>query len=149
MEQTENLSKLAINSCISTLQSLGVELEEKDSVDLPSNSVHIQIEFIGEIKGYIILETSPDMACKLANILLAGMMTVSEVDDMTKSVLAEICNMVSGNLATMIANLGFKSDIKPPALTVVDKPLPANKGSSLHYISSDGDVINTYFLRVA
>lgn len=142
-----NLNQLAIESCINTLATLGFEIEQTESSAICDSAVHIQIEFFGDIKGYVILETSNEMALLIANKLLNGMMVVTEIDDMTKSVLSEVCNMVSGNIATAMSTLGYTSDIKPPVLTVVDKPLPAEKGTTLKYIA-DGHIINAYFIQV-
>lgn len=36
-------------------------------------------------------------ACKIANTMTQGMMQINCIDDMCKSILGELCNMISGN----------------------------------------------------
>ena len=97
------------------------------------------------MKGYFILETSKEFTCKMANTLLAGMMTVTEVDEMCKSVLGEICNMLAGGICTSLSNVGVISDIKPPYVDIREKGLNPEKAICLKG-NTENDFINTYFL---
>ena len=142
----QELQDLAISSTLNTLSQLGINLTKTEAHNLATNPiVHIQIEFVGDVNGYIILETTPKFSCDLANIMLQGMMTVNDVDDMCKSVLGELCNMISGNLSSNISALGISTDIKPPIVDIREKPLDAKHASTLHKGPSS-DFINTYFL---
>lgn len=137
----------AIQSTLSTLNQLGLNMsksvEKKALNTIPV--VHVQIEFIGDLQGYIILETSPQFSCVIANQMLAGMMTVDSVDDMCKSVLGEICNMISGGLSSNISELGIKSDIKPPVIDIREKELDPKFSTTLKK-GPNNEFINTYFL---
>lgn len=141
------LQDKAIESTLSTLNQLGLNMEKSlEKNDIKSNPiVHVQIEFVGDLQGYVILETSPQFSCTIANQMLAGMMTVDKVDDMCMSVLGEICNMISGGLSTNISQLGIKSDIKPPLIDIRDKSLDPKYSTTLKK-GPNNEFINTFFL---
>ena len=46
---------------------------------------------------------------------------VSELDELTTSALAELCNMISGQAAVNLEEIGKKVTITPPAILVGDK----------------------------
>lgn len=141
------LQDRAIESTLSTLNQLGLDMTkslEKSSLET-NPIVHVQIEFVGDLQGYVILETSPQFSCVIANQMLAGMMTVDSVDDMCKSVLGEICNMISGGLSSNISELGIKSDIKPPIIDIREKALDPKFSTTLRK-GPNNEFINTYFL---
>lgn len=141
------LQDQAIEATLNTLNTLGFDMSKSiDKSALQMNPiVHVQIEFVGDLQGYVILETSPHLSCVMANQMLAGMMTVNCVDDMCKSVLGEICNMISGSLSTHISELGIKSDIKPPIIDIREKALDPQYSTTLKKGASN-EFINTYFL---
>lgn len=143
------IREMSVESCISTLNSLGINIERDNKiVNFKDNIVQVQIQMVGDINGFIILELNRECALKVANTMLAGMMTVDDIhNEMTQSVLNELCNMISGNMATVISsNLGIKTDIKPPHLDI--RPgITSDKCQTLKYID-DNQIINTYFLTV-
>lgn len=134
-------------SMIDTLRQIGVFVENVRGLPLENDIVHIQIDLKGDLKGYLILELTKDYACKLANIMLAGMMTVTDVDDMCKSVLGELFNMVSGGVCTSLSGTGLALDITPPKVSIMDKSLDCTNAISLQN-SVDLDILNAYFLVV-
>ena len=143
--KTKEIISIVTKSVISTLSQLGIQTEHTPGNMIQGSATHIQIEFVGNLKGYFILETSKEFTCKMANTLLAGMMTVTEVDDMCKSVLGEICNMLAGGICTSLSNVGVISDIKPPYVDIREKGLNPEKAICLKGNTED-DFINTYFL---
>lgn len=139
-----NIKDTAVESCINTLQQLGIQMQKTTPSALNGEAIHIQIEFVGDVSGYVILETTHDLACKLANVMLQGMMEVTDVDDMCKSVLQELTNMISGGISTCLdTNLGQKTDIKPPILDIRAQALPSDHANSLQY-SCNGQIINMF-----
>jgi chemotaxis protein CheX len=68
-----------------------------------------------------------DVAKSIASGMMMGM-PVNEIDEMAKSALSELGNMIMGNSATLLFNQGIKIDITPPSLV---------KGTSIE-ISSAG-----------
>lgn len=80
-----------------------------------TNEIIIILGITGEIRGQASLSLSKDLAKTLASSMMMGM-PVNEIDDMAKSALSELGNMIMGNSATLLFNNGIKTDITPPSL---------------------------------
>ncbi len=93
----------------------------------PTKEIVIILGITGEIKGQAVFSMSEGVAMKIASGMMMGM-PVTEIDEMAKSALSELGNMIMGNSATLLFNQGIKIDITPPSLV---------KGSSIE-ISSAG-----------
>ena len=84
---------------------------------LTADNVVIIIGLTGEFKGQVFFSMSEKTACTVAS----GMMFGTEVpilDEMAKSAIAELGNMILGNIATKFYNDGVKIDITPPTILV-------------------------------
>lgn len=97
--------------------------------------VAITIEFIGNINAYGIFNMNEALACHIASKMMGGM-SVPALDDMSKSAIAELGNMISGNVATLIASRGVKIDIKPPIINV------GVQSSSFSFIRNDEKLVS-------
>lgn len=110
-----------------------------------SDPIAITIEFFGSISGYGIYSMHESLACNIVSKMMMGAPVVA-LDDMAKSAISELGNMVSGNVATIIASRGATIDIKPPALNVGTVPniasaiLPEEKLISIPLSFADGGV---------
>ncbi len=93
----------------------------------PTREIVIILGITGDIKGQAVFSLTEDMAKKIASGMMMGM-PVEEIDEMAKSALSELGNMIMGNSATLLFNVGAKIDITPPSLV---------KGTSIE-ISSAG-----------
>ncbi len=93
----------------------------------PTKEIVILLGITGDIKGQAVFSLSEQMAKAVASGMMMGM-PVDEIDEMAKSALSELGNMIMGNSATLLFNLGVKIDITPPSLV---------KGQSIE-ISSSG-----------
>lgn len=87
----------------------------RTSVTYPTNDVVIILGITGDIKGQAALSFTSDLAKSMASSMMMGM-EVKELDEMSKSALSELGNMVMGNSATLLFNQGVKIDITPPSL---------------------------------
>lgn len=87
--------------------------------DSPFNSsdVIIFLGITGEVKGQAMIILSEEIAKNIASAMMMGM-PVNELDDMAKSALSEMGNMIMGNSATLLFNDGITVDITPPTLMV-------------------------------
>jgi len=81
----------------------------------PTKELVIILGITGDIKGQAVLSLSTDLAKVVASAMMMGM-PVDEIDEMAKSALSELGNMIMGNSATLLFNLGVKVDITPPSL---------------------------------
>lgn len=79
-----------------------------------SNLVLI-VGITGEIQGQAVIGLSEETAKSLASAMMMGM-PVEALDDMSKSALQELSNMIMGNSATLLFNDGVVVDITPPTL---------------------------------
>ena len=79
------------------------------------NQVIIIIGLVGKIRGQVSFEMSLDTAKGIASTMMGGM-PVDELDDISKSAISEMGNMIMGNASTLFAGNGISIDITPPAL---------------------------------
>ena len=75
-------------------------------------AVSIVIGIMGDIQGCVIYTVKTDAACNIASVMMNASLT--QLDDMSVSALAELGNMISGNVATLFAGRGISVDITPP-----------------------------------
>ena len=79
-------------------------------------TVTINIGLTGEIKGQTIMAFSLDTACFIASKMM--MMPVKALDEMSKSAISELGNMVMGNAATIFSTKQIGIDITPPIMMI-------------------------------
>ncbi|MBI9011081.1 MAG: chemotaxis protein CheX [Clostridiales bacterium] len=90
----------------------------KSSPFTPS-SVLIVVGITGAIQGQAVISMSKELAMGVASKMMMGM-PVNELDEMSKSALSELGNMIMGNAATLLYNEKVHVDITPPTLMVGD-----------------------------
>ncbi|QUH29683.1 chemotaxis protein CheX [Vallitalea guaymasensis] len=69
----------------------------------------------GNIKGQVILSLNISTACNIASKMMMGM-PVEELNNMAKSAISELSNMILGNAATALSQKGLTVDITPPSI---------------------------------
>lgn len=84
-----------------------------------SDCVAIMVGVTGKIRGQATFSLSRDLAQKIASAMMMGM-PVTELDEMAKSALSELGNMIMGNTATIFFGKGLKIDITPPTILTGD-----------------------------
>ncbi|BDU50048.1 chemotaxis protein CheX [Haliovirga abyssi] len=82
---------------------------------VPSYGVSVLVGVVGEVKGQIAYSLSEEAAMKIASAMMMGM-PVEEFDEMAKSAISELANMITGNASTQISAQGLVVDISPPTL---------------------------------
>lgn len=82
-----------------------------------AESVVIIIGVAGEFKGQVFFSMGEQTACKIASAMMFGM-EVNALEEMAKSAIAELGNMIMGNVSTEFYNNGIKIDITPPTVLV-------------------------------
>lgn len=103
-----------INSFAANPFSVGRPFVRQGST-FSTNEIIIILGITGEIKGQASFSLKTDLAKSIASSMMMGMPVV-EIDDMAKSALSELGNMIMGNSATLLFNSGIKTDITPPSL---------------------------------
>jgi chemotaxis protein CheX len=104
-------AKLVLEQIIQVSPDRGaLEIREVSFVD---KSIWIKIGVTGEAKGHVLFGFHEDVALKLVSAMMGGF-TVTQMDEMSKSAISELGNMISGNASTILYNQGVMIDITPP-----------------------------------
>ena len=74
----------------------------------------ILIGFTGEMRGQAMIAFENAIACDIASKMI--MMPVTEMDELAKSAISELGNMIMGNTATVFSTKGIAIDITPPTV---------------------------------
>ncbi|MEN6313563.1 MAG: chemotaxis protein CheX [Clostridiaceae bacterium] len=80
-----------------------------------SEDIIILVGLTGKMRGQAIFSMSRDFGMKIASCMMMGMQ-VTEFDEISKSAISELANMIMGNAATLLYNRGINIDITPPSL---------------------------------
>jgi len=110
-------SQLVLKSAAGLEIKLG-KIFMKDS-PYNSDSIIIIIGITGKIRGQVIFTLSKKAALNICSNMMGGM-EVPEFDEIAKSAISEMTNMILGNTATILFNRGTKIDITPPSLLMGD-----------------------------
>jgi chemotaxis protein CheX len=65
------------------------------------------------MNGDIVFGLSEEVALKMVSAMMGGFV-ISEIDEIGRSAISELGNMISGNASTLLYNQGVKVDITPP-----------------------------------
>jgi len=82
----------------------------------------------GQLHGQVLMAMGIETACSIASKMMMGM-PVPELNDMAKSALGELMNMMMGNAMTYFSEKDIILDITPPTIFVSNK-LSLNVGDS-------------------
>ncbi|SDW41202.1 chemotaxis protein CheX [Paenibacillus sp. CF384] len=108
-------AKIVIEQVIQIRPSTG-QLGVKE-VKFTHDYIWIQIGINGQMNGDIVFGLSEEVALKMVSAMMGGYI-ISEMDEMGKSAISELGNMISGNASTMLFNQGVRVDITPPKLVL-------------------------------
>lgn len=96
-----------------------------------SSEVIITIGVTGDLTGSVTLSMSEVAARYVASKMMFGM-EVKELNDMAKSAISELGNMIAGNSASLFSKMGTNINITPPSLyTGSNMTVYAYKGKAL------------------
>jgi chemotaxis protein CheX len=104
-------AKIVIEQVIQIRPATG-ELGLKD-IKFVENYIWIQIGINGQMNGDIVFGLSEQVALKMVSAMMGGFV-ISEIDEIGRSAISELGNMISGNASTMLFNQGVRVDITPP-----------------------------------
>ncbi|MGB5823800.1 MAG: chemotaxis protein CheX [Proteocatella sp.] len=79
------------------------------------SGVVLTIGIVGDKKGNVIYAIDMEGAKKIASVMMMGM-PVDELDDMSKSALSELSNMLTANASIKFSGEGINLDISVPTL---------------------------------
>lgn len=90
----------------------------------------VMIGITGELQGQVILGMKVPIACDIASKMMMGM-EVNELNDLAKSAIGELMNMIMGNAVTDFFNKDIKLDITPPAFFLSNSLTMSVSGSRM------------------
>ena len=106
-------ARMVIEQMVQIRPSTG-QLAIRD-IKFQDNHVWIQIGLTGQMNGDIVFGLSETVALRIISAMMGGFV-ITEIDDMGKSAISELGNMISGNASTMLYNQGVHVDITPPRI---------------------------------
>lgn len=110
--------------------------------EIAPGTYSVSIEIVGELRGFVYYSMDNATACAIASKMLMGM-PVAALDDMSKSALCELSNMISGNVATIFSGMSLAVDIKPPIFNDGSAPSP-----SYGFIAIPINIDNSYVIEI-
>jgi len=98
--------------------------------------VVLVVGITGEVKGQVIINFEMDIAKKIASKMMMGM-EVNELDEMSKSAISELGNMIMGNTATLM--IGKEISLSFSDSQTIGLPLHSEIGDIIYDISLKED----------
>ncbi len=89
----------------------------------------ILIGFTGEMRGQAMIAFTNKVACDIASKMI--MMPITEMDELAKSAISELGNMIMGNTATIFSTKGIAIDITPPTVANGSMSFTTNYASNI------------------
>lgn len=83
------------------------------------DSILIFVGLTGKMRGQVVFTMKKEVALHIASCMMCGM-PVTELDEISKSAISEMTNMILGNTATILYNKGIGIEITPPSLLIGD-----------------------------
>lgn len=111
------------------------------------SKVVIIIGVFGKIKGQVCFELSVESAKKVASVMMSGL-AVDVFDEMSKSAVSEMGNMIMGNISTIFSSKNISIEITPPSLLTGDKIEISNKVPTI-VVPLELDRLGTISINVA
>jgi chemotaxis protein CheX len=106
-------ARIVLETMINVRPTTG-QLGVKD-VKFVERYIWIQIGLTGQMQGDIVFGLHEEVALKLVSAMMGGFV-LTEMDDIGKSAISELGNMISGNASTILYNQGVRVDITPPVI---------------------------------
>lgn len=85
------------------------------STSYEGDTLIIIVGITGDLRGQVIINMSYGVACDIASQMMMGM-PVPELNDMAKSAVSELANMILGNSCTIFSKMDIALDITPPSI---------------------------------
>ena len=111
----------ASQTVLSQVAAIDAKLGKVHLKDSPyaGDTVAIIVGLTGSIRGQVVFSMSVQVALSIASSMMMGM-PVSELDEISKSAISEMTNMILGNTATILYNKGIGIEITPPSFVMGD-----------------------------
>lgn len=111
-----------LKSFVNTMNQFGLTNIKKGAVKkklrLESDyQVNVVVGIVGDVKGNVTYNFSIETAKNIATTMMMGM-EVTELDEMAKSAISEMANMITGGASAVYESMKKETDISPPTLII-------------------------------
>jgi len=113
-------ARLVLEQMMQVRPTIG-QLAIKD-VAFHDGHIWIQIGLKGQINGDVIYGFNEQAALRIVSVMMGGF-TMTEIDEIGRSAISELGNMISGNASTIFSSQGLMVEITPPKLVNGDASL--------------------------
>jgi len=108
-----------ITVCFSILETILGEVPQRgtpaaQAADCTCHQVNVMVGFTGALTGNVIYGMPLTTADKIASIMIGT--PVRTFDSMAASAIAELANMISGNVLMELSSIGLECDMTPPTI---------------------------------
>lgn len=123
-EQADNLAGSYLDSFGDSIRQVLEKMAGQDSMSIDTNKnfinrieeeVVVSVAVTGDFHGSAVFGFSKEFALKMFEAMT--FMVTEEVDELVCSALAEISNIICGNMAILLAKKGVEIDIKAPVFS--------------------------------
>jgi len=80
------------------------------------SEVTVALSLIGEVQGTVLYSLSQKTALELVGQMMGS--PIDEMDDLAKSGIAELGNIITGRAVTKLSNAGYETDISTPNVVI-------------------------------
>jgi chemotaxis protein CheX len=91
-----------------------------DKGNFHAPEVCVSLGIVGDKQGHVVYGISMETALNIAGRMMGGV-EVKELDDLAKSAIAELGNMITGNASSRFEKMAINLDISPPTVMVGQK----------------------------
>lgn len=88
------------------------------NVPYATTQLVVLIGLAGEIRGNVIISFNNKLACQIASIMICE--DISELDEISKSAISELSNVIVGNAISIFSLNNIDIDITPPTVLTGD-----------------------------
>ena len=104
------------------------------STAMPVMGVAVLVGLAGDVEGRVLLDMTMETALNIASVMNGE--KLAEFDDLGKSTISELANLITGQFVTMLHELNFQVDITPPTLFVGQQMEIAALGGSSNNVEA-------------
>lgn len=91
------------------------DISIKEGKSITASGIVVVLGIVGDVSGNVVYTLDEASAKGIASTMMMGM-PIEALDDMAKSALSELTNMLTATAATGFASLGMMADISTPTM---------------------------------
>lgn len=131
-----------IDAFMEVMPQMGFPMPKRQRIYLQdrnviSNGVTIKVGLTKQLRGNVVYNMTADTAKYIASTMMFGV-PVEKFNDLVKSAIREMANMLTARAATAFAAMGFEIDITTPELIIEEDY--TIKISDAHYLTVEMDL---------